>query len=321
MFEFVWLWAWALLPLAWLVYRLSKPVAQPAAIHLPQLPQGVGQKQPSSIIRKVLMSLVWVSLVCAIARPVWYGDPIEIKPEHRDMLLAVDLSGSMAIPDMVTKDGKSINRLAAVKHVLSDFIAKRKGDRLGLVIFADHGYLQTPLTFDRKTVEQQLNRTVLDLIGQSTAIGEGLGVATKTFIDSKAPQRVIILLSDGGNTSGVIGPIEAAKLAQESHVKIYTVGVGADKMIQKGFFGDRVVNPSSDLDEKTLSKIAAMTGGEYFRARNPQQLEKIYDVINKLQPVNNAQQTWRPRDELFRYPLALALLLSVIIAFMRKRHG
>ncbi len=92
-------------------------------------------------------------------------------------------------------------------------------------------------------------------------------------------------------------------------------------MIQKGFFGDRVVNPSSDLDEKTLSKIASMTGGEYFRARNPQQLAKIYDVINKLQPVNNAQQTWRPRDELFRYPLAFALLLSVVIAFMRKRHG
>ncbi len=196
---------WALLPLAWLVYRFSKPVAQPAAIHLPQLPQGVGKQQPSSIIRKVLMTLVWVSLVCAVARPVWYGDPIEIKPEHRDMLLAVDLSGSMAIPDMVTKDGQSIDRLTAVKHVLSDFIAKRKGDRLGLVVFADHGYLQTPLTFDRKTVEQQLNRTVLGLIGQSTAIGEGLGVATKTFIDSKAPQRVIILLSDGGNTSGVIG--------------------------------------------------------------------------------------------------------------------
>ena len=149
MFEFVWLWAWALLPLAWVVYRFSKPIAQPAAIHLPQLPQGMSQKQPSSIIRKVLMTIIWISLVCAVARPVWYGDPIEIKPEHRDMLLAVDLSGSMAIPDMVTKDGQSIDRLTAVKHVLSDFIAKRKGDRLGLVVFADHGYLQTPLTFDQ----------------------------------------------------------------------------------------------------------------------------------------------------------------------------
>ncbi len=203
---------------------------------------------------------------------------------------------------------------------LSDFIEKRKGDRLGLVLFTDHAYLQT-LTFDRNTVEQRLDRTVLGLIGQSTAIGEGLGIATKTFINSKAPQRVIILLSDGANTSGVIDPLEAAKLAKESGVKIYTVGVGADQMVQKGFFGDRLVNPSQDLDEKTLTEIAKMTGGEYFRARNPQQLEKIYDIINKLQPINNAQQTWRPRDELFRYPLAIALLLSVVIAVMRKRHG
>ncbi|WP_318519035.1 vWA domain-containing protein [Photobacterium leiognathi] len=321
MFEFVWLWAWALLPLAWLVYRFSKPIVQPAAIQLPKLPSGVGQKQPRSIVRKVLMALVWICLVCAAARPVWYGNPIEIKPEHRDMLLAVDLSGSMSIPDMVTKNGQNIDRLTAVKHVLSDFIEKRKGDRLGLVLFADHAYLQTPLTFDRNTVEQQLDRTVLGLIGQSTAIGEGLGIATKTFINSKAPQRVIILLSDGANTSGVIDPLEAAKLAKESGVKIYTVGVGADQMVQKGFFGDRLVNPSQDLDEKTLTEIAKMTGGEYFRARNPQQLEKIYDIINKLQPINNAQQTWRPRDELFRYPLAIALLLSVVIAVMRRRHG
>ncbi|MEF1220795.1 VWA domain-containing protein, partial [Photobacterium damselae] len=177
-------------------------------------------------------------------------------------------------------------------HVLSNFIEKRKGDRLGLVLFGDHAYLQTPLTFDRHTVEQQLDRTVLGLVGQSTAIGEGLGIATKTFIKSKAPQRVIILLSDGANTAGVIDPLEAAKLAKESGVTIYTVGIGADEMLQRSIFGVQKVNPSQDLDEKTLTKIAQMTGGKYFRARNPQELDKIYQIINQLEPVNNAQQTW-----------------------------
>lgn len=321
MFEFIWIWAWALLPLAWLVYRFSKPVMKPAAITLPKLPEGIGQQQPNSIWRKVMMSLLWICLVGALARPVWYGDPIEVQPDHRDMLLAVDLSGSMSIEDMITKSGESIDRLTAVKDVLAKFIEQRKGDRLGLVLFAQHAYLQTPLTFDRNTVKQQLERTVLGLIGQSTAIGEGLGIATKTFINSEAPQRVIILLSDGANTAGVIEPLEAAKLAAESNVTIYTVGVGAEEMIQKSFFGNRKVNPSQDLDERMLTKIADMTGGQYFRARNPQELEHIYQLIDQLEPINTAQQTWRPRDELFRYPLAIALMLSVIIAFMRKRRG
>ncbi|MBV7300136.1 vWA domain-containing protein [Enterovibrio paralichthyis] len=321
MFEFVWWWAFALLPLPWLVWRFARPIPRPAAIHLPKLPQGLGGKQTGSKMRYVLMTLFWISLVTALARPVWYGDPIQIQPEHRDMMLAVDLSGSMEMEDMQLPSGGTINRLDAVKHVLSDFIGKREGDRLGLVLFADHGYLQTPLTLDRNTVSQQLERAVLGLIGQQTAIGEGLGVATKTFIDSKAPQRVIILLSDGANTAGVIDPLEAAKLAKEYGVTIYTVGVGAEQMRQRSLFGSRIVNPSQDLDERTLTAIAKTTGGEYFRARNPEELEKIYQIIDQLEPISTVQQTWRPRDEMFRYPLALALLLSALIAVIRRRNG
>ncbi|NGN98771.1 VWA domain-containing protein [Grimontia sp. S25] len=321
MFELVWWWAILLLPLPWLVYRFVRPIPRPAAIHLPKLPQGLGSQQTGSRLRIVLMSLLWISLVAALARPVWYGDPIQIQPEHRDMMLAVDLSGSMEIEDMLLPSGGTINRLDAVKHVLSEFIGKREGDRLGLVLFADHGYLQTPLTLDRNTVAQQLERAVLGLIGKQTAIGEGLGVATKTFIDSKAPQRVIILLSDGANTAGVIDPLEAAKLAKEYDVTIYTVGVGAEEMRQRSLFGSRVVNPSQDLDERMLSAIAQSTGGEYFRARNPEELEKIYQIIDQLEPISTVQQTWRPRDEMFRYPLALALLLSALIAVLRRRNG
>ncbi|OLQ72116.1 IMP dehydrogenase [Photobacterium proteolyticum] len=321
MFEFSWLWAWLLLPLPFLVYRFSKPAVQPVAIRLPKLPDGIGQQQPDTRWRKTIMAIAWCCLLGALARPVWYGDPIEINPDHRDMLLAVDLSGSMSIEDMVTSGGDNIDRLTAVKQVLNDFIGKRKGDRLGLVLFANHAYLQTPLTFDRNTVQEQLGRTVLGLIGQSTAIGEGLGIATKTFIDSEAPQRVIILLSDGANTAGVIDPVEAAELAARSNVTIYTVGIGAEEMQQRSFFSTRTINPSQDLDEKMLTNIANMTGGQYFRARNPQELENIYQLIDQMEPINTAQQTWRPRQELFRYPLAIALLFSLIIAIMRRRHG
>ncbi|MCW8330199.1 VWA domain-containing protein [Photobacterium sp. SDRW27] len=321
MFEFTWHWAWLLLPLPWFVYRFSKPAVQSAAIRLPKLPEGIGQQQPDTRWRKAIMAVAWLCLLGALSRPVWYGDPIEINPEHRDMLLAVDLSGSMSIEDMVTSNGQSIDRLTAVKQVLNDFIGNRQGDRVGLVLFANHAYLQTPLTFDRNTVQEQLDRTVLGLIGQSTAIGEGLGIATKTFIDSEAPQRVIILLSDGANTAGVIDPVEAAELAARSNVTIYTVGVGAEEMEQRTFFSTRTVNPSQDLDERMLTKIADMTGGQYFRARNPQELENIYQLIDQMEPINTAQQTWRPRQELFRYPLALSLLFSVVIVLMRKRHG
>lgn len=321
MFEFSWLWAWLLLPLPLLIYRFTKPVVQPVAIRLPKLPDGIGTQQPDTRWRKGLMTIAWLSLIAALARPVWYGVPVEINPDHRDMMLAVDLSGSMSIEDMITSGGQSVDRLTAVKQVLNDFIARRQGDRLGLVLFANHGYLQTPLTFDRNTVQEQLGRTVLGLIGQSTAIGEGLGVATKTFIDSDAKQRVIILLSDGANTAGVIDPIEAAELATRSDVTIYTVGIGAEEMEQRTFFSTRTVNPSQDLDEKTLTKIAEMTGGQYFRARNPQELENIYQLIDQMEPINTAQQTWRPRQELFRFPLALTLLLSVAIVLLRRRHG
>lgn len=234
-------------------------------------------------------------------------------------MLVVDLSYSMSQRDM--KSGSDfIDRLTAVKQVLNNFIEKREGDRLGLVLFSDHAYLQTPLTFDRNTVKQQLDQTVLKLIGTNTAIGEGIGLATKTFIDSDAPQRVIILLSDGTNNAGVLAPIKAAEIAKKYHTTIYTVGVGAGQMLVKDFFMSRRVNTAKDLDEKTLKKIASLTGGQYFRARDSKDLSRIYDTINKLEPVQKALKTWRPRREWFSYPLALALALSLILVIVRRNH-
>lgn len=318
MFSFIWWWMWLLLPLPYIVRKLLPRVRTQSTVQLPSLPKGIEQVPSLSISRMIVISLMWVSLLAAAARPVWYGDPVQTQPLHRDLMLTVDLSGSMSQQDMQV-NGDYVDRLTSVKSVLSEFISKRKGDRLGLVLFADHAYLQTPLTFDIESVGEQLNRTVFGLVGKQTAIGEGIGIATKTFINSEAPQRVIVLLSDGTNTAGVIEPLEAAQLAQKSDVTIYTVGVGAGEMKVKSFFGSRKVNTAQDLDESTLTKIAEMTGGQYFRARNQQDLNDIYEKINALEPIASSNQTWRPSSEWFRFPLMLALLLSVSVFIVRSR--
>ncbi|HHF3010183.1 vWA domain-containing protein [Vibrio diabolicus] len=318
--EFVWWWALFLLPVPWLVYKLLPQESQRAEIKLAYLPTNENGSKPRQALQKSLSMAIWVLLIIACARPVWFGDPVEFQPKYRDLMLVVDLSGSMQQEDMEL-NGEYIDRLTAVKKVLSDFVAKRKGDRLGVVLFGDHAYLQTPLTADRKTVMQQINQTVIGLVGQRTAIGDGIGLGTKTFVDSDAPQRVMILLSDGSNTAGVLEPLEAAEIAKKYNATIYTVGVGAGEMMVKEFFMTRKVNTAADLDEQTLTKVAEMTGGQYFRARDTDQLEKIYDTINQLEPVSSDTQTWRPQSEWFPYPLSAAFVLSVLLFLLRRKHG
>jgi Ca-activated chloride channel family protein len=317
--ELVWWWVLLLAPLPFFIYRFLPPVKEKGAIVLSFLPQQSERHIPRNLLAKVVMVTTWLLVLLAAARPVWYGDPITTQPKHRDLMLVVDLSYSMSQEDM-REGGGFIDRLTAVKQVLTDFIEKREGDRLGLVLFADHAYLQTPLTLDWRTISQQLNQAVLRLIGTQTAIGEGIGLATKTFVDSDAPQRVMILLSDGSNTSGVLDPIEAAQIAKKYNATIYTVGVGAGEMEVKEFFFTRKVNTAADLDERTLMEIAKITGGQYFRARNSQELATIYDTINQLEPVSQATQTWRPQSEWFGVPLILALILSSVLIIIRRNH-
>ncbi|WP_321285251.1 VWA domain-containing protein [uncultured Vibrio sp.] len=318
--EFVWWWALILLPLPLLVYKLLPQESQQAEIKLAYLPDNTHSNKPKQKLQKTLSIAIWTLLIIACARPVWFGDPIEFQPKYRDLMLVVDLSGSMQKEDM-NLDGEFTDRLTAVKKVLSDFVAKRKGDRLGVVLFGNHAYLQTPLTADRQAVIQQINQTVIGLVGQNTAMGDGIGLGTKTFVDSNAPQRVMVLLSDGGNTAGVLDPIEAAEIAKKYNATIYTVGVGAGEMMVKEFFMTRKVDTAADLDEKTLTQIAEVTGGQYFRARDAEQLENIYKTINQLEPVSSDTQTWRPQSEWFRYPLSAALGLSVLLFLLRRKHG
>ncbi|WP_087024049.1 vWA domain-containing protein [Thaumasiovibrio subtropicus] len=321
MFSFTHLWAFALIPVPFLLRWLMPAVQQVLSVRLARLPKGLAEvKQQPKLIPGLLIA-AWLCLVVALARPVWLGEPISVPSEHRDVMLVVDLSGSMDIEDMTDKRGNAIDRLTAVKEVLSEFVANRQGDRLGLVVFADHGYLHTPLTLDIASLQQQIDQLVLGLVGQMTAIGEGIAIATKTFIESDAPQRVMILLSDGGNTAGVIEPVEAAELAAESDVTLYSVGVGADEMRVRRFFSYETVNPSWDLDEETLTNVAEMTGGQYFRARNQEELANIYNIIDALEPISEANQVWRPRHDLFMYPFAMFLTMFVVIMLLRRRYG
>jgi Ca-activated chloride channel family protein len=323
MFEFNWPWLLILLPLPALIRFFSQAGQAQAPLVLPNLPYietatGTASKKPRTIWP---LSLMWLCLVLAAARPMWIGEPQSIPQQGREMMLAVDLSGSMQIEDMQINN-RMVDRLSLVKTVVADFIQQRKGDRVGLIFFADNAYLQAPLTFDLKTVSGYMQQAVLGLVGQQTAIGEGIGLALKRFdadddAEEKA-QKVLVLLTDGQNTAGEVKPLEAAKFAKEQGVKIYTIGVGADAYYKRSIFGNQKVDPSQDLDETTLKAIAAQTGGQYFRARDAESLAAIYAELDKLEPVEQAQQQFRPQTDLFHWPLAIALLLSIFACYLRQ---
>jgi Ca-activated chloride channel family protein len=235
-------------------------------------------------------------------------------------LLAVDLSGSMEEQDFKINNQR-VDRLTAAKWVAGDFIQRRVGDRVGLILFGTQAYLQTPLTFDRKTVLTLLNESAIGLAGDNTAIGDAIGLAVKRLKGQTDASRVLILMTDGANTAGEVTPLKAAELAADNRLKIYTVGIGADEMVVRGFFGSHRVNPSRDLDENTLVKIAETTGGRYFRARNTDELNNIYMLLDKLEPVEKDKQYFRPRREWFFWPLAIALLIMAGLAFVKIKHA
>jgi Ca-activated chloride channel family protein len=259
----------------------------------------------------IVLTLCWLLTVLALSQPEWLGDAIDIPTEGREMMIAVDLSGSMQIEDM-NLNGSAVNRLDMLKVVLGDFIERRIGDRLGLILFADDAYMQTPMTFDRKTVKQMLDESVLGLVGRKTAIGDAIALAVKRFDAKQESNKILLLLTDGQNTAGKITPEQALELAVARDITIYTIGIGADVMLQKSLFGTRRVNPSSELDERTLTMLAKKTGGKYFRAKDSQGMELIYSLLDQLEPVEQDQQQMRPLTALFYWPLSLALLLSTV---------
>lgn len=321
MFELLWWPLLALLPLPLFIYWLfpAKNKDITVALYLPRARllnnQNAGRVS-QSWGKIAVASLVWLFLVLASARPLWFGEPVSIPSQGRDLMLAVDLSRSMEQKDMQI-NGASVDRLAMVKSVMDDFINRRVGDRLGLILFADTAYLQTPLTFDREIVRQFLNESVIGLVGDSTAIGDAIGLAVKRFTEKELSNRVLVLLTDGRNTAGNINIEQALELAKSNEVTIYAIGVGSEEIVQSSLFGQRRINPSRDLDERSLTRISKETGGRYFRARSAEELSQIYTLLDVLEPVEGNEQTLRPRIELFYYPLSAAIFLSALMAFVR----
>ena len=318
MLEWAWPWLLVALPLPWLVARLWQPAhtQASAALHLPYALDGLDAAtgaNPVSRWRRALAILAWCALIVAAARPQWVGEAEALPRSGRDLLLAVDASGSMSIQDMAI-GGRAVNRYAAVKAIAGDFIRRRVGDRIGLVVFGSQAYLLTPLTFDRDTVFKQLDESAIGLPGKETAIGDAVGLSIKRLRERPLDRRVLILLTDGVNDAGELDPRKAIDLAVSEKVKIYSIAIGADSMRVDGFFGSQMVNPSADLDEKMLTAMADRTGGQFFRARNTAELARIYADIDRLEPSDDAKQQFRPVDELFYLPLAAALLMALLAA-------
>ncbi|MCW2293267.1 Ca-activated chloride channel family protein [Pseudomonas sp. BIGb0408] len=318
MFEFAWPWIFLLAPLPWLL-RMWLPPADSgeAALQvsfLGELENLSGRRARLQLPpwrKQVYFALLWLLLLSATARPEWVGEPLPLPASGRDLLIAVDVSGSMDYADMRWED-EEVSRLVLVKHLMGDFIEGRTGDRLGLILFGSQAYLQAPLTFDRQTVRTWLDEAVIGIAGKNTAIGDAIGLAVKRLRQRPAHSRVLVLITDGANNGGEIEPMIAARLAAEEGVTIYPIGIGADPQ-QGGNFAAFGFNPSLDLDEPTLCAIAELTGGEYFRARDQNELQAIEATLDRLEPVAQQPTLARPALALYSWPLAAAVVLSLAL--------
>ncbi len=318
MFEFAWPWVFLFAPLPWLLRRLL-PAADSgeAALNISfiaELQNLSGQRARTRLPgwrQQLPFVLLWALLLLATARPQWLGAPLPMPASGRDLLLAVDVSGSMDYADMRWED-QQISRLSLVKHLLGDFIEGRQGDRVGLILFGSRAYLQSPLTFDRQTVRFWLDEAQQNIAGPQTAIGDAIGLAVKRLRQRPADSRVLVLVTDGANNSGELDPLLAARLAADEQIRIYTIGIGADPQ-EDGVLGMFGFNPSLDLDETSLRAIAETSGGEYFRARDSQELQRIEATLDRLEPVAQKPTLARPSLPLYPWPLSAALLLSLLL--------
>ena len=320
--QFAWPWAWCLLPLPLLMRWLPRRGERQAALRVPY-PERIHLLAHASVVTqsrvgRCLTWLAWASLCTALARPQLLGEPVIPPQQARQMMLAVDLSGSMSEPDMEL-GGRPVERLTAAKAVLADFLDRRKGDRVGLLVFGEHAYALTPLTADLTTVREQLRDSVVGLAGRETALGDAIALAVKRLREQPRGQRVLILLTDGVNTAGALDPLKAAELAKAEGVRVYTVALGGDGN-GVSLFGLPVQAGEEDpVDEKTLRGIASETGGRFFRARNTAELAGIYAELDRIEPVTVTAPAMQPRVECYVWPLAIACLLAAAAFVLPRR--
>lgn len=318
--EHQWLIYLAPLPIL-LRWLLPKAQQELTALRVPSLAQWsldaaqVSGRPHRAFGQDLLLGLLWLALLAAAANPIWYGEPVSQQAEGRDILLAVDISGSMRLQDMSLK-GRTANRLQASKAVISDFIEQRQGDRVGLILFGSQAYMHVPLTRDTRTLIQLLNEAQIGYAGRETAIGDAIGLGLKRLHELDHNERIMILLTDGSNSAGKLDPLKAAQLAADAKLKIYTIGVGSRQGLRAQFN----VGGGGGIDENALNSIATISGGQFFRAGNTDDLQRIYRYIDELEPTPEEATTIRPQKSLAWPLIAIALAISVLLCLLQLLH-
>ena len=329
MFQLEYPWLLLLLPLPLLAWWLLPPYGERTkATRVPffdDLAKATGQTPArgavilrSNWLRRILAPTCWVLLVLALAGPQRLEPPIERTESARDLLLAIDLSGSMATPDFLDAQGQRVDRLSAVKNVVDDFIRRRATDRIGLIVFGTNAFPQAPLTLDHVAVRELLDELRVGMAGEQTAIGDAVGVAVKMTASSQQRERVLILLTDGNDTAGRIPAEKAAEIAKANHIVIHTIGIG-----------DPDAKGENRVDLAALQRIAAATGGRSFRGENGEQLAGIYALLDRVTPSKVKHSVYRPKLKLYYIPLGAALLLMIayhllmlgVLAPLTRRHA
>ncbi|HWK65969.1 MAG TPA: VWA domain-containing protein [Rhizobiaceae bacterium] len=311
MYQLDYPWLLIVLPLPFLVWRLVPPYREEtASVRIPFFDEvaaaaGLVPTQGSVVPRKtwaqiLLAPICWVLVVLALARPQFVEPPIEKVEPQRDLMLSLDLSQSMDTKDFRAPGGEMVTRVAAVREVVSDFVKRRQGDRIGLIAFGDAPYPLVPFTLDHDTVETMIAGVLPGMAGPRTALGDSIGLAIKMLAGSKTPEKVLVVLTDGNDTASKMPPDRAADIANQNGIMIHTVGIG-----------DPTATGEDKVDVAALQKIASATGGRYFFGQDQNQLAEIYATLDKITPVKQTTLSWRPRIELFQYPLGAALLLLI----------
>ncbi|WDE96206.1 VWA domain-containing protein [Lentisphaera profundi] len=312
--SYPWLLSLLLLPLA-IPYLFAEHKQKKSSIKLPffkdlinltGLDPNKNSLNTSTLIQKFVIWLSWTCLIIALARPQFIEAPLKKTLASRDLLLAIDLSGSMETKDFKNSQGKNVSRLDSVKEVMQDFLSRREGDRIGLIYFGSAAFIQMPFTEDLEICREMLKEAQVRMAGPQTMMGDAIGLSISIFEESKLEDKVLILLTDGNDTGSLVPPEKAAQIARDKGIVIHTIAVGDPKAA-----GEQA------LDETTLKSLSNITQGKYFWAGNQKELLGIYDEIDKLNTRELDSVSHRPKRELYFWPLACFLIIITSFHFIK----